>query len=141
MMVPTKSGGYLGVFLESSIVGTKNMALRITDREVNGVSILDMEGRLVLGEESNTFRERFKSLLTVGKKKIVLNMANVTYIDSAGLGTLVASYNNARSQGATLKLANLGARSKEVLQVARVMPFFDIFETDSAAVASFIASS
>ena len=117
------------------------MALRITDREVNGVSILDMEGRLVLGEESNTFRERFKSLLTVGKKKIVLNMANVTYIDSAGLGTLVASYNNARSQGATLKLANLGARSKEVLQVARVMPFFDIFETDSAAVASFIASS
>jgi len=115
------------------------MALRITDRDVSGVSVLDMEGRIVLGGESNALREKFKSLLSAGRKQIVLNMANVTYIDSAGLGTLVACYNNARSQGATLKLANLGAKSKEVLQIARVMPFFDIFDTDSAAVASFSA--
>jgi anti-sigma B factor antagonist len=117
------------------------MALRIADREVNGVSVLDMDGRIVLGGESNALREKFKSLLTAGKKHIVLNMANVSYIDSAGLGTLVACYNNARAQGAKLKLANLGAKSREVLQVARVMPFFDIFDTDSAAVASFSASA
>jgi anti-sigma B factor antagonist len=117
------------------------VALRITVRDVNGVSVLDMDGRIVLGEESNAFRERFKALMAAGKKKIVLNLANVTYIDSAGLGALVATFNSARSQGATLKLANLGSKSKEVLQVTNVMTFFDIFDTDSAAVASFSASA
>jgi anti-sigma B factor antagonist len=114
-----------------------NVALRITDREVDGVSVLDIDGRIVLGDESTAFRERFKALLAAGKKKIVLNLANVTYIDSAGLGALMAVFNNARSQGAALKLANVGSKSKEVLQVARLIPFFDIFDSDSAAVASF----
>jgi anti-sigma B factor antagonist len=100
-----------------------------------------MDGRIVLGQESNALRERFKELMTAGKKKIVLNLANVTYIDSAGIGTLVATFNSARSQGATLKLANLGSKSKEVLEVARLMTFFDIFDSDSAAVASFSASA
>ena len=116
------------------------MALRITERDVSGVSVLHLEGRIVLGDESNAFRERFKGLMAAGKKKIVLNLANVTYIDSAGLGTLVATFNNARSQGATLKLAGLGSKSKEVVQLARLMTFFDIFDSDSAAVASFSAS-
>ena len=66
------------------------MALKITEREENGISILSLDGRIVLGEESNALRERVKALLAAGKKKIVLNMSNVTYIDSAGLGTLVA---------------------------------------------------
>jgi len=121
------------------VVG-ENVALRITDRDVHGVSVLDLEGRIVLGDESNAFRERFKGLMAAGKKKIVLNLAKVTYIDSAGLGTLVATFNNARSQGATLKLANLGSKSKEIVQLARLMTFFDIFDSDSAAVASFSAS-
>ena len=76
------------------------MALRITERDVNGVNVLDIDGRIVLGEESNAFRERVKALLAAGKKKIVLNLANVTYIDSAGLGTLVATFHSAKSQGA-----------------------------------------
>ena len=79
------------------------MALRMADRDVNGVTVLDIEGRIVLGEESNAFRERVKSLLAAGKKKIVLNMAQVGYIDSAGLGTLVATFHSARSQGAVLE--------------------------------------
>jgi anti-sigma B factor antagonist len=124
-----------------SIIRREKVPLRITDRDVNGVSVLDLDGRIVLGDESNAFRERFKTLMAAGKKKIVLNLAGVTYIDSAGLGTLVATFNNARSQGATLKLANLGSKSKEVLQLARLMTFFDIFESDSAAVASFSASA
>lgn len=119
----------------------ENVALRITDRDVNGVSVLDMDGRIVLGEESSAFRERFKALMAAGRKKIVLNLADVTYIDSAGLGTLVATFNSARSQGATLKLASLGSKSKEVLQLARLMTFFDIFDSDSAAVASFSTSA
>ncbi|HKW90090.1 MAG TPA: STAS domain-containing protein [Candidatus Acidoferrales bacterium] len=113
------------------------MALRMTDREVSGVTVLDLEGRIVLGEESNAFRERVKGLLANNHKKIVLNMSNVSYIDSAGLGTLVATFHSARSQGGTLKLCNLGAKFKEVLQVTKLMTVFDVFDSDTAAVASF----
>ena len=117
------------------------MALRITDHDVDGVTVLDIDGRIVLGEESNAFRERVKALMAAGKKKIVLNLANVTYIDSAGLGTLVATFHSARSQGATLKLANLGTKFKEVLQVTKLMTVFDVFDSDTAAVASFSATA
>ncbi|MGA8013661.1 MAG: STAS domain-containing protein [Candidatus Acidiferrales bacterium] len=113
------------------------MALRMTDREVSGVSVLDIEGRIVLGEESNAFREKVKGLLAAGKKKIILNLAQVGYIDSAGLGTLVATFHSARSQGATLKLVNLGSKFKEVLQVTKLMTVFDTYDTEAAAIASF----
>ena len=79
------------------------MALKFTNREVDGVSVVALDGRIVLGEESNALRERVKALVAEGKKKIVLNMANVTFIDSAGLGTLVAAHHSAKSQGAALK--------------------------------------
>ena len=113
------------------------MALRMTDRDVSGVTVLEIEGRIVLGEESNAFREKVKSLLAAGKKKVVLNMATVSYIDSAGLGTLVATFHSARSQGATLKLANLGQKFKEVLQVTKLMTVFDTYENEALAVSSF----
>ena len=113
------------------------MALKVTNREVGGVSVVQLEGRIVLGEESNALRERVKGLLTENKKKIVLNMDNVTYIDSAGLGTLVAAYHSARSQGATLKLANLGSKFREVLQVTRLLTVFEVFDSEAAAVQSF----
>jgi anti-sigma B factor antagonist len=109
----------------------------MTDRNVEGVDVLDIEGRIVLGEESNAFREKVKSLLAAGKKKIVLNLAQVSYIDSAGLGTLVATFHSARSQGATLKLTNLGTKFKEVLQVTKLMTVFDTYDTEAAAIASF----
>jgi anti-sigma B factor antagonist len=109
----------------------------MTDRDVSGITVLEIEGRIVLGEESNSFREKVKSLLAAGKKKIVLNLSNVSYIDSAGLGTLVATFHSARSQGATLKLANLGAKFKEVLQVTKLMTVFDTYDNEAAAVGSF----
>ncbi len=113
------------------------MALRMTEREVSGVTVLEIEGRIVLGEESNALRERVKSLLAAGKKKIVLDMKNVTYIDSAGLGTLVATFHSARSQGATLKLANLGSKFKEVLQVTKLYTVFETYDNETAAIQSF----
>ncbi|HKV04236.1 MAG TPA: STAS domain-containing protein [Candidatus Acidoferrales bacterium] len=113
------------------------MALRMTERDVSGVNVLDIEGRIVLGEESNSFREKVKSLLASGKKKIILNLAQVSYIDSAGLGTLVATFHSARSQGATLKLTNLGAKFKEVLQVTKLMTVFDTYDNEAAAIQSF----
>jgi anti-sigma B factor antagonist len=109
----------------------------MTDRDVSGVTVLEIEGRIVLGEESNSFREKVKGLLAAGKRKIVLNLAHVSYIDSAGLGTLVATFHSARSQGGTLKLANLGSKFKEVLQVTKLMTVFDTYENEAAAVQSF----
>jgi anti-sigma B factor antagonist len=113
------------------------VALQLREHDVNGVSVVEIDGRIVLGEESNAFRERVKQMLAAGKKKIVLNLANVTYIDSAGLGTLVATFHSAKSQGATLKLANLGAKFKEVLQVTKLMTVFDVYDNETAAIQSF----
>jgi anti-sigma B factor antagonist len=109
----------------------------MAERDVNGITVLDIDGRIVLGEESNGFREKVKGLLAANKKKIVLNLANVSYIDSAGLGTLVATFHSARSQGALLKLAHLGAKFREVLQVTKLMTVFDTYDTEAAAIQSF----
>lgn len=113
------------------------MALKMTDREMDGITVVTMDGRIVLGEESNMLRERIKALLAEEKKKIVLNMGNVTYIDSAGLGTLVATFHSARQQGATMKLAQLGQKFREVLQVTKLLTVFEVHDTEAAAVQSF----
>ena len=109
----------------------------MTNREVDGVSVVALDGRIVLGEESNALREKVKSLIADGKTKVVLNMANITFIDSAGLGTLVAAHHSAKSQGAALKLAHLGSKFQEVLQITKLLTVFDVYDTEAAAVASF----
>jgi anti-sigma B factor antagonist len=121
---------------EFDSLGGRTVALKITDRVVDGVAIEALEGRIVLGEESNALREKVKSLLA-GQKKIVLNMTNVTYIDSSGLGTLVASHTSARAQGATLKLCNLGSKFQEILQVTKLVTVFEVYPSEAAAIASF----
>jgi anti-sigma B factor antagonist len=113
------------------------VALKITDRVVDGVVVEALEGRIVLGEESNALREKVKSLLAAGQKKIVLNMDNVTYIDSSGLGTLVALHTSARAQGASLKLSNLGSKFQEILQVTKLVTVFEVYPSEAAAIASF----
>jgi len=113
------------------------MSVTMKDSEVNGVSVVELEGRIVLGEESNSLREKLKSLIAAGKRKIVLNMANVRYIDSAGLGALVAGHVSAKTQGASVRLCNLGQKFHEVLQVTRLMTVFDVYDTQAAAVSSF----
>jgi anti-sigma B factor antagonist len=114
-----------------------NVALKITTREVDGVTVAALDGRIVLGEESNALREKIKSLVAEGKKKVVLNMDNITFIDSAGLGTLVASHHSAKAQGAALKLCHLGTKFQEVLQITKLMTIFDVYNTEAEAVASF----
>jgi anti-sigma B factor antagonist len=111
--------------------------LKFSNREVDGVTIVALDGRIVLGEESNALREKVKGLVAEGKKKLVLNMANVTFIDSAGLGTLVAAHHSAKSQGASLKLCHLGAKFQEVLQITKLLTVFDVYNSESEAVASF----
>jgi anti-sigma B factor antagonist len=112
------------------------VALKMTNREVDGASVVALDGRIVLGEESQALREKLKSLIAEGKKKIVLNMDNIKYIDSAGLGILVAAHICAKVQGASLKLSNLGSKFREVLQLTRLLTVFDVYKTEAAAIAS-----
>ena len=113
------------------------MALKMADREADGVSVVVLEGRIVLGEESNALREKLKNLIAEGKKKIVLNMDNIEYIDSSGLGTLVAAHCSAKTRGASLRLCHLGSKFQEVLQITKLVTIFDVYDTKAAAVASF----
>jgi anti-sigma B factor antagonist len=116
------------------------MPVKIVNREVDGVSVVELNGRIVLGEESNSLREMLKSLIADGKKKIVLNMANITYIDSSGLGTLVAGHVSAKSKGASVRLCHLGQKFHEVLQMTKLLTVFDVYDTEALAVRSFQGS-
>ena len=113
------------------------MSLRIANSEVDGVTVLELDGRIALGEESNSLREKLKSLVAAGKNKIVLNVANIKYIDSTGLGTLVAAHVSAKTQGASVRLCHLGQKFHEVMQVTKLLTVFDVYETQAAAVSSF----
>jgi anti-sigma B factor antagonist len=113
------------------------MALSITCGEVNDVAVVWLNGRIVLGEETVALREKVKGLLGEGKKKLVLNLNNVTFIDSSGIGALVAAYTSAKSMGATLRLCNLGSRTIELLQITRLVTVFEISNSEAGAVSSF----
>ncbi len=113
------------------------MALKMTSSEVDGASVVALDGRIVLGEESQALRVKLKGLIAEGKKQIVLNMDNIKYIDSAGLGILVAAHVSAKTQGASLKLSNLGSKFREVLQLTKLVTVFDVYNTEAAAIASF----
>jgi anti-sigma B factor antagonist len=117
------------------------MDLNISNKQVGDVSIVALKGRIVLGEGSSALRERIKSLVGDGKKKIVLNMENVTYIDSAGLGTLVAAHISAKKQGAALFLSDLGNKFHEVLQITRLLTVFNVYATEVEAISSFGGTS
>ena len=113
------------------------MDLNISNKQVGDVSVVALKGRIVLGEGSSSLRERIKSLLVDGKKKVVLNMANVTYIDSAGLGALVAAHISAKKEGAVLLLSDLGTKFHEVMQVTRLLTVFNVYTTEAEAISSF----
>jgi anti-sigma B factor antagonist len=104
---------------------------------VDGVSVVTLVGRIVLGEESNSFREKLKSMIAEGKKKIVLNVADIKYIDSSGLGILVAVHVSAKTHGAFLCLCDLGKKFHEVMQITKLLTIFDVYDTEAAAVGSF----
>jgi anti-sigma B factor antagonist len=109
------------------------------NKQVGDISVVTLKGRIVLGEGSSSLRERIKSLVVDGKKKIVLNMANVTYIDSAGLGILVGAQVSAKNQGTALYLSDLGNKFHEVLQVTRLLTVFNVFPTEVQAISEFRA--
>jgi len=113
------------------------MALKLTNSEIDGVTVLALDGRIVLGEETGTLRESVKELVSEGKKKLVLDMKNVTMIDSSGLGALVAAYSSAKSGGTSLRLCNLGAHFNQLLQITKLLTVFEVSKTQEDAIRSF----
>ncbi|MGO8736542.1 MAG: STAS domain-containing protein [Terriglobia bacterium] len=115
------------------------MALHIVEKDLSGVTVLMLVGRLALGEESNQLRAKIKEALAQGRKRLVLDLGNVNYIDSAGLGTLVAGYTSSQSQGAGMKLANLTKRFREQLSITKLVTVFEVFGNVEEAIRSFDA--
>ena len=112
------------------------MQLSISNRTVNGIAVVDCDGRLVFGEESASLRDAVRSLLLMNKN-IVLNLGGVNYIDSGGLGTLVALFTTARNAGGAIRLASLTQRVGDLLQVTKLVTVFEVHDTVEQAVNSF----
>ncbi|HEX3819807.1 MAG TPA: STAS domain-containing protein [Candidatus Sulfotelmatobacter sp.] len=113
------------------------MALGIETREVGKVTVLDVKGRIVLGDEIGNLRKAVHNLVEEGKKKIILNLAAVDYIDSSGVGELVGCYTTLRNAGGELKLLNLSPKVQDILNVTKLYTVFDIKEDEFTAVKSF----
>ncbi len=113
------------------------MALAIASREVDGVTVLDLSGRITLGEGSVQLRDAIRDLIAKGQKRILLDLGEVNYIDSSGLGELVSAYTTARNLGATLKLLKLTKKVHDLLQLTKLYTVFDIFDDEASAIASF----
>jgi anti-sigma B factor antagonist len=113
------------------------VALTIASREVDGVTVLDLSGRITLGEGSVQLREAVRDLISKGSRSILLNMGEVNYIDSSGLGELVSAFTTAKNQGATVKLLSLHKKVKDVLQLTKLYTVFDIYDDEASGIASF----
>lgn len=111
--------------------------MTISTREVSHVTIVDVNGRITLGDETGQLRDTIRGLIAEGKKKIVLNLAQVDYIDSSGVGELVSSYTAVRNAGGDLKLLSLTKKVQDVLNVTKLYTVFDIKEDEFNAVKSF----
>jgi anti-sigma B factor antagonist len=113
------------------------MQLKLGVRVVDDVSIVDCRGRLLFGDEASALRDTVKNLLAE-TKNIVINLADTTYIDSGGLGTLVGLYSSAQNSGGMVKLAKLQQRVVDLLQVTKLLTVFDVYETEEEAIASYM---
>ena len=113
------------------------MALAIASREVDGVTVLDLSGRIPLGEGSVQLRDAIRDSIGKGQKKILLDLGDVNYIDSSGLGELVSAYTSAKNQGATVKLLKLTKKVHDLLQLTKLYTVFDIYDDEASAIASF----
>ena len=113
------------------------MTMKVSSRQVNGVTVVDMMGRITRGEGSVVLRDTIRDLLGKGEKKILLNLGNVTYIDSSGIGELVSAFTSVRNQGGELKLLNLTKKVHDLLQITKLYTVFDIRDDETAAVGAF----
>ena len=113
------------------------MKMTASTRLVGGVTIVDLSGRIVAGDGSAALRDLTRNLISEGKKKILLNLRKVDYIDSSGLGELVSAFTSMRSQGGELKLLNLTKRVRFLLQITKLLTVFDVTDDEATSVKSF----
>src|SRR5437763_5907232 len=113
------------------------MSLKASSRQVNGVTVLDMSGRVTLGEGSVVLRDTIRDILSKGNKKILLNLGDVTYIDSSGIGELVSAFTAVRKEGGELKLLNLTKKVHDLLQITKLYTVFDIKDDEATAIKAF----
>ena len=113
------------------------MSMKSSTRQVDGVTIVDLSGRITLGEGSVVLRDTVRDLLSKGQKKILLNLGDVNYIDSSGIGELVSGFTSVANQGGTLKLLGLTKRVKDLLQITKLYTVFEVFDDEAKALGSF----
>jgi len=113
------------------------VSMKTSTRQVSGVTIVDLSGRITLGEGSVLLRDMVRDLVTKGQRKILLNLGDVTYIDSSGIGELVSAFTTVRNQGGELKLLNLTKKVHDLLQITKLYTVFDVKDDETAAVAAF----
>jgi anti-sigma B factor antagonist len=111
--------------------------MKASNRQVDGVTVVDMSGRITLGEGSVVLRDTIRDLIGKGQKKILLNLGDVTYIDSSGIGELVSAFTAVRREGGELKLLNLTKKVHDLLQITKLYTVFDIKDDEAAAIKSF----
>jgi anti-sigma B factor antagonist len=117
------------------------MTMTSNERESGDVTIVDLHGRVALGEESAALRDKIAALLTAGKKKILLNLKDVSYMDSSGLGALVSAFTSAKKQGVEIKLTELSPKVTDLMEITRLYTVFDVSDNEAAALASFAKST
>jgi len=113
------------------------VSVKLTVRQVGDVTVVDAVGRLTLGEGSSLFRDAVRGLVAQGNKKIILNLGEVTYIDSSGIGELVSAFTTVTNQGGSFKLLSLTKRVQDLLQITKLYTVFEVFDDEAAAVGSF----
>jgi anti-sigma B factor antagonist len=113
------------------------VSMKVSNRQVDGVTIVDMSGRITLGEGSVVLRDTIRDLIGKGEKKILLNLGDVTYIDSSGIGELVSAFTAVRREGGELKLLKLTKKVHDLLQITKLYTVFDIKDDEAVAIQSF----
>lgn len=121
----------------SMVIRKKETDMKIIRRQDDGVIIVDISGKITLGEKGTMLRNTIQDLLDEGHKKVLLNLGDVTYIDSAGLGELISAFTSVRNRGGELKLLNLTKRVNDVLQITKLYTVFDVKDDEAAAVGAF----
>ena len=113
------------------------MSMKLTTHEEGGVTIVDASGKLTLGESTSALRKRMRELVDGGSRRIVLNLADVTYVDSSGIGELIAAYTTVTTAGGGMKLCNLAKHVHELLNITKLCTIFETFEDEASAIGSF----
>jgi len=113
------------------------VSVKLSTRQVGDVSVVDVAGRITLGEGSSALRDTLRDMVGKGQKKILLNLSEVSYIDSSGIGELVSGFTTVTNQGGQLKLLGLTKRVKDLLQITKLYTVFDVHDDEAGAIRSF----